>query len=404
MLGFAGSYSQQQPSYEGFPPVPKNIMQYYSDQTMPISWKLAQQYAVCDCWFASGPVQTIANRVFTHCGTPSKLPGTNQSRVNNPDFTPPWYDPLSPTVTDTTIFELLDDTYPRWKASNNPSEALNWKVYYHDAPLSVLCEYVHKNWNDEGGNVWGFEPSEFDPGFESDVKKGLLPKYSYIEPRYTDEFYGIPNSNHPGGAGIDWEDPNGQSLPPAVDVRYGEILLYQLWAILNEYPEVFDKTLLIVTYDEHGGLYDHVPPPCATSPFPTPVDNFNYDRYGVRVPAILINPRIKPKTIYPSRKSGDPVPKIPFDHTSILSTLIAQFGLIGSLTPRVACAPQLTGLFSAEQVAYERPALSLRGPLPPTQQLRMPRGEPRPRPGARNLAGALGPIYQRIKGSKRYRG
>ena len=104
-----------------------------------------------------------------------------------------------------------------------------------------------------GGNVWGFEPSVTDPGFAYDVANGLLPKYSFIEPCYTDQFGSSPNSNHPGGAGIDWDDPNGQSLPPPIDVRDGEALLYKVYETLSQYPEVFDKTLLIVTYDEHGG-------------------------------------------------------------------------------------------------------------------------------------------------------
>lgn len=414
MSGFAWSYRQQKSSPDGHPPDPAHIMQYYSDQTMPVSAYLARQYAVCDCWFASGPVQTIANRVFTHCGTPSKLPGTNQSRCDNPDFTPDWWDPASPPVTDCTIFQLLDQKFPNRYVSDcgwNSDMVLNWKVYYHDAPLSTLCEYVYNNWcydHEYGGNVWGFERSvsDYDRGFEYDVENGLLPRYSYIEPCYTDHFGSNPNSNHPGGAGVDWEDPNGQSLPPPVDVRYGEILLCKVYSILLKYPEVFAKTLLIVTYDEHGGLYDHVPPPSATSPFQVPVENFNYDRYGVRVPTILINPSIKPGTIYPARgKIPDPprywIPDPPFDHTSILSTLIAQFGLDGSKfsSPRVGKAPQLTGLIPQTPAVYQRPPLVC--PEPPAAQLRPPRGRPRPVPQAHTLAGALGPLYQRIERSRR---
>jgi phospholipase C len=423
MSGFASNYLQQKRYYDGVLPDPKHVMQYYSDQTMPVSSYLAKQYAVCDYWFASGPVQTIANRIFTHCGTPSKFLNENnqyQSRVNNPDYTPDWYHPLTSPVTDRTIFELLDETCGtprRWPCCNDsdpPSVVPNWKVYYHDAPLSALCEYVHANWCLDywyGGNVSGFEPDYLtgDPGFASDIQNGLLAKYSYIEPRYTDHSddpldWPNPNSNHPGGAGVDWSDPNGLSLPPPIDVRYGEILLCNIYSILLANPDVFAKTLLIVTYDEHGGLYDHVPPPCAVSPFTEPVCNFNYDRYGVRVPTILINPFITPGTIYPPRDCDRA-----FDHTSILSTLIAQFGLrgplglSGTLSPRVDSAPQLTGLIpAAAQVAYERPPLVCPEP-PAIRRLRPPRGRPRPRPRARTLAGALGPLYQRIEESNRNR-
>jgi phospholipase C len=376
-------------------------MQYYSDQTMPVSAYLAKQYAVCDYWFASGPVQTIANRIFTHCGTPSKFPNSYTSRVNNPDYTPDWWDPTEPIVTDCTIFKLLD------KAGQD------WKVYYHDAPLSVLCEYVYQRWDydsSSGGNVWSFEPDSWtgDPGFASDVQNGLLPTYSYIEPRYTDHSddpldWPNPNSNHPGGAGIDWGDPNGQSKPPPIDVRYGETLLYDVYSILLNNPGVFATTLLIVTYDEHGGLYDHVPPPPATSPFTGRIDNFKYDRYGVRVPTILINPSIKPGTIYPPRDPRDGLVNRPFDHTSILSTLIAQFGLSGSLSPRVDDAPQLTGLIPPTATAYQRPPLTRPEPPVVLRRLQIPRSQPRPVPRAHTLAGALGPLYRLIDRAKRNR-
>jgi phospholipase C len=93
MSGFAWNYTYQPWSIsgEGWPsvgPVPRNIMQYYSEAAMPATAGLAKAFAVCDCWFAAAPVQTIANRVLAHCGTPSKLPNTNTSRVNNyPDVT-----------------------------------------------------------------------------------------------------------------------------------------------------------------------------------------------------------------------------------------------------------------------------------------------------------------------------
>jgi phospholipase C len=352
-------------------------------------------------------VQTIANRVLAHCGTPSKLPNTNTSRVNNyPDYTKD-YNPLNPPVKDITIFKLLDDAYPDGKApacSNSRPRAfpLNWKVYYHDAPLSAMCQYVWDHYcldYEYGGNVWGFEPSFLDPGFEADVKNGLLPKYSFIEPCYTNEEWGIVNSNHPGGATAA-HDPNAESLPPPINVLDGERLLCQVYSILRNSPQVFSKTLLIVTYDEHGGLFDHLAPQRAVSPFDPPVDNFNYDRYGVRVPAILINPSITPGTIYPfPRQPHAPIAR-PFDHTSILSTLIAQFDLNAGLSPRVDAAPQLTDLIPASDVSYSRPVLDCPSRAPVAET-----GPPRPPlaavpSGAHTLAGALGPLYQLIQTSK----
>jgi phospholipase C len=375
MSGFAWNYGQQPAARAGHgwpaaPPVPAHNMQYYSAASLPVSTHLGLQYAVCDAWFASGPVQTLANRVFTHCGTPTRVPGTNHSRVDNPDFTGDIELPFQPPVTDTTIFELLDDAFPLQRAPacsdfHDPSVTLNWKVYYHDAPLSALCKYVYERWCFDslfGGNVFGF--------------------HEHI--------------------GDETNFENGSSLPPPIDVRDGERLLSQVVGILLKYPDTFDRTLLIVTYDEHGGLYDHVPPPPAVSPFTPPVSNFGYDRYGVRVPVLLINPSITPGAVYPPRQAHAPVPEPPLDHTSILSTLCAQFGLSGSLTPRVAQAPQLSGLIPTQPVRYPRPPLPDLAPAAAPAPVERRLG-PAMR-GLPSLAGALGLLGPMAEAARRKRG
>jgi phospholipase C len=373
MNGFAWNYGQQPgaPLSPGGPiaePDPRNIMQYYDSSVVPMTSYLGLQYAVCDAWFAAGPVQTLANRIFAHCGTPGMIPGTNLSRVDNPDFVKnmPLTPPLEPPVKDKTVFQLLDETYPG---------QINWKVYYHDAPISALCEYVYDHWNWsswDGGNVYAFNQRlSNETNLEYDIRHDRLPKYSFIEPRYTDFFGDGPvNSSHPGGAGIDFGDPNGSSLPPPISVQDGEHLLSQVHGILARYPDTFAKTLLVVLYDEHGGLYDHVPPPSAQSPFTAPVDNFNYDRNGVRVPALLINPAITPGSVYPPREPGQA--PVAYDHTSLISTVCAQFGVQGPpLTPRVKMAPTLAGLIPPNAVNHVRP-------LPPTVE-----------PSAPSVAGPL---------------
>ncbi len=423
MSGFAWDYGGQpaSPPGPGWPSrnaVPADIMQYYSAAALPVTSYLAKSYAVCDCWFAAAPVQTLANRILTHCGTPSKVPvpiGSNWSRVNNPDYTANLHatPPFNPPVKDTTIFELLD----KGSTDGKPT----WKVYFHDAPLSALCHYVYQHWDFQtydSGNVYHFHTElgfGEDTNFEYDIKNGQLPKYSFIEPSYTWFFTGVANSNHPGGSVFNLGDPNGAYFPPPVNVMDGERLLWLVYSILLKYPETFAKTLLIVTYDEHGGLFDHVAPPQAVSPFHPPVRNFNYDRYGVRVPALLINPSIPPGTIYPGRSASSgtttagkagksrarfpPLPDPPFDHTSILSTLIAQFDLPGPLTPRVTSAPPLAGLITDK--TYLRPACL----SPPAAAASVARREP---PlvtdvptQAPTLAGALLALYRVQQSAKR---
>lgn len=418
MSGFAWNYSGQPwspsgPGWPSVPPVPQDIMQYYSGAAMPVSTYLAMQYAVCDGWFAAAPVQTISNRVFTHCGTPGLVPNSNppRSRINNTDYTDGLkWDHLDPTVFDKTFFELLDNAYPDNKGPCDEFDQLvNWKVYYHDAPLSVLIGYVYEHWCDLlGGNVYNYGYPSEQTNFEYDIANGLLPMYSFIEPRYTTMNPASPgyvNSNHPGGTWFYLDDPNGAWQPPPANVMDGERLLSDVYSTLLKYPAVFEDTLLIVTYDEHGGLFDHVAPPCAVSPFTTKVANFDYDRYGVRVPAILINPSIKPGTVYPGlRGSAPPEKRKTFDHTSILSTLMAQFEVGGSLSPRVTDAPPLANLIPEAVTRHVRPAL-ITPPAPtmiPAPAPFRPMHPDLPK-RAHTLAGALGPLYAEIQRRHRRR-
>jgi phospholipase C len=340
MQGFVANYLRQPPSPDGVSPVAKNIMQYYAPGpagNVPITSALASAYAVSDMWFASGPVQTLANRIFAHCATPSVYHknGAVCAVLNNTDITDRCFDPDG-SVLDKPVFKLLDDAAKSgsWPWPNR----LAWKVYYHDWPLSAFVKYVDDNWATfEDGRVYQFDNGE-EGDFPHDVANDL-PTYCFIEPRYTDYFGGTPNSNHPGGSTID-------EAPPAISVCHGETLLKFVYSTLYNGPrDLFAKTLVIVIYDEHGGLYDHMPPPKAVSPFRAGfVSGYDYSHYGVRVPAILINPFIQPNTIFRPPPEGHA-----FDHTSITSTLRAQFGLGGPLTKRDQYAPTLTNLINPPQ-------------------------------------------------------
>ena len=382
MGGFAANYARQPPSREGIdqpsvPPIPLNIMQYFDEGNVPWSYALARHYAVSDAWHAAAPVQTISNRTLTHTGTPSMMPGTNRSRVNNGDYTSGLSfskiveGRFDPPVTDTTVFEMLDEAYPSGRAGACRDLAqkegrLNWKVYYHDAPLSVLCRYVYQHWCLDslyGGNVFRYhEHFGAETNFEYDVRNGILPTYSFIEPAYTGVEY-TANSNHPGGAIPDPLDLNAQNFPPPINVHEGEKLLAEVYASLARYPSVFERTLLIVTYDEHGGTYDHVKPGSAVSPFTRPTSNFNYDRCGVRVPAILINPRLTTKVFRPtdgvSMKDACGAFVTRLDHTSIIRSLCQRFGLGTPPTPRAASVPTLAGLIRATAAAPHVPERSV---------------------------------------------
>ena len=132
--------------------------------------------------------------------------------------------------------------------------------------------------------------------------------------------------------------PNDQHPPH--NVLFGERLIARVYDALRNGPG-WEQTLFIITYDEHGGIYDHVPPPPATSPDDLQPDGFAFDRYGVRVPAVIVSPWVPAGSII-RPPAGSP----PFDHTSILATLRNLFDLGAPLTRRDAAAPDLLAALS----------------------------------------------------------
>jgi phospholipase C len=174
--------------------------------------------------------------------------------------------------------------------------------------------------------------------FVLDAKDGCLPDYAFIEP----EIIGYDDSR-----------PNDDQHPVS-DIRFGENLINRVYqALLDGPPEQFDRTLLIITYDEHGGIFDHVAPPIAVPPHPRQCageDGFTFDRLGVRVPAVLVSPRIQQGTVFH--------PPQPVDHTAVIKTLCLRWDL-PALTQRDATAVDLAQVLGDETRAISdlpRPA------------------------------------------------
>jgi phospholipase C len=286
MSGFARDYASVAEAD------PRNIMHGYTEDQLPVLSKLAKAFAVSDRWFASAPNQTWPNRFFVHAATANGY-------INN--------SPIHVPYMMETVFNRLSD--------NDRS----WRIYYHDVPQTLTLSRI---WSGLPDHLYSFENS-----FMADAMAGRLPNYSFIEPRYfADPLVNrLPNDQHP---------PH--------DVALGERLIARVYDAVRN-GAGWERTLLIITFDEHGGLWDHVPPPAATPPGPPYSDKFKFDRYGVRVPSVLISPWIPAGTVLRPPDGG-----YPFDHTSIIATLNALFGPFKPLTKRDAAAPTLLGCLSLD--------------------------------------------------------
>lgn len=279
-----------------------DIMHCFTRNDLPVLSELASSFAVSDRWFASAPCQTWPNRFFVHAGTAN---GYENNTLDGFPF------PMQ------TIFNELQGVVP-------------WKIYFHDFPQTALLS-----------RLWPyFANFRLIDEFISDAAAGQLPAYAFIEPRYYPDVVQLPNDMHP---------PH--------HVPFADALVARVYNAVRASPN-WDNTLLIVTFDEHGGCFDHVPPPAATQPEPPrPMQRFTFDRFGVRVPAIVVSPYTAAGTVL---HADGPVP---YDHTSILKTVRNCFGIAGPLSAREAAAPDLSAALNAPFDANRGP-LSIDVPAP----------------------------------------
>ncbi|MBV8517694.1 MAG: hypothetical protein JO197_09865 [Acidobacteria bacterium] len=292
MQGFINDYAEALQT-EAPHQDPTAIMDCFTPAQLPVISTLANAYATCDAWFCSVPSQTYTNRSFVHAGTASGY-------VNN-SWKNPGFPPLEFFVNDTpTIYNLLENA------------GVSWRIYYGTALF--LCQAFL---NQHQLRPFALDSSQrrFFPfaQFAADAADAsTFPSYVFIEPNFIgNPWTGPENDEHP------------QATPTeeggASNVEYGEELLSNIYWTLRGNEELWNSTLLVILFDEHGGTFDHVPPPCTISPDGVTVANaggysFNFDRLGVRVPAVLVSPLIDQQVVHTQ-----------FDHTSVLRTAIERF-------------------------------------------------------------------------------
>ncbi|HAB99136.1 MAG TPA: hypothetical protein DCE71_04875 [Parachlamydiales bacterium] len=316
------------------------VMESYTAQQLPVLQGLARHYAVSDLWFSSVPTQTNPNRAFLACGTSEGQ--TVNGCLGKSTF-------CSDTIWNRLAAESPDTSWAIfWQADMTPE--------IFPGPLTGPQTFQAMNRIPDVDQHF----QRFDV-FHELARKGELPHFSFIEPQWT-----ISDSvrleqlqkncpNFKFLAGI-----QGNDLHPPGDVRTAENLLANIYTSLIANTEAWNKTLFVVLFDEHGGLFDHISPPASIAPDSCDQCGFAFDRYGVRTPALFISPRIKEKTVVRSDSS------YPFDHTSLIATLLkwkqidqAQW----NMGARVSAAPTFEAVIT-ELVPRIDPMITLAGFAP----------------------------------------
>ncbi|HEY1664202.1 MAG TPA: alkaline phosphatase family protein [Trebonia sp.] len=280
MDGFAASYAATLASRGIKDGDPGRVLGYYNADDVPVYDHLARQFAVCDRWFSSVPGATWPNRLYAICGRAA------DSRDDLPMNMPPLYKQPS-------FVRHLDahDITWRWysfEAGTLRMADAHYALGHHDR--FAFFSKSGLNWK----TALEVRIDTHAASFLEDAARGTLPSVSWIDPNFS-------NFNPIGF------QPNDDHAP--ADIKDGQELVLAVYHALAAGPQ-WEKTLLIIFYDEHGGFFDHVTPPAAPDDDPQ-----DFGLYGVRVPALAVSPWIEPGS----------VSSTVFDHTSIAKTILRRF-------------------------------------------------------------------------------
>lgn len=267
------------------------VMQSFVPDQLPSINALADAFLVCDHWYSEVPGPTQPNRLYMHAATSFGM-----------------------------VRNVWDKKFDGRTIYNNLQDAgFTWAVYWTDD--NEVAEF-----NQVSTEADNFK--DYATSFVADAQAGKLPNYTFLVPQFNSRHGAPANSQH-----------------PPTDARYGDLFIADVYEAIRSNEEAWQKTLLVVTYDEHGGFYDHVVPPSDGVPSPDGINSplpgdpswvppFSFDRLGVRVPVVLVSPWLDPGV--ESRK---------LQHTSVLATVKNLFGLPDFLTKRDASATPFDDLF-----------------------------------------------------------
>jgi phospholipase C len=306
MNGFVASYAETLSGRGVQGADPGRVMGYYDAADVPVYDHLARHFAVCDRWFSSVPGATWPNRLYALSGSAAR------SRDDLPHNLPPLYDQPS-------FARHLDAGGVTWRWYSFEVGTLRmadarYALGHHDRFAFFSRENL--NWK----AALEIRIDAHAASFLEDAARGTLPSVSWIDPNFS-------NFNPIGF------QPNDDHAP--ADIKDGQELVLAVYHALATGPQ-WEKTMLVIFYDEHGGFYDHVPPPAAAD------DNQRmFGRYGVRVPALIVSPWVEPGSVSTTV----------FDHTSIIKTILQRFAP-DALDPAKRCRGLLARAVSAGRPRY----------------------------------------------------
>jgi phospholipase C len=306
MLGFLQDYyARYMVTWQGL-----DILWSYTPQQAPNINALAAAYAVSDRWFSSVPTQTNPNRAYSICGTSlGREANANLQAVEQ--FNAP------------TLFNALA----------NAGKA--WGMYYEDIWQQKQC-YTQYTFPQIASALPNGEIETMQTFF-AHARNGTLPAFTYLEPKW--------------GYGKGSVFVQGDDYHPPTLIGPGDDFLMSVYSALRNSPQ-WGNLLFVVTFDEHGGTYDHVAPPWGAIN-PDGINGtkwgFNFQQYGARVPTLLISPFIAPGTVF-REPAGSAQP---YDHTSFIKTMLLWAGVDptkAGLGKRVIAAPSFDGVLSPTPV------------------------------------------------------
>lgn len=263
------------------PNMSQSVMNGFDPDMVAVYKTLVSEFAVFDRWFASVPASTQPNRLYVHSAT-------SHGATSN-------------------IASLLIKGYPQRTIFENLEDAgISFGIYYQNIPATLFYRNLRKL-----KYLTKFLP--YGISFKKDAKNGKLPGYVVVEQRYMDTKVEPANDDH-----------------PSHDVYQGQMFVKEVYETLRSSPQ-WNETLLVITYDEHGGFFDHVATPVSGVPSPDGIVgpepfNFTFDRLGVRVPTIMVSPWIEKGTVVHGPK-GSPYPTSEYEHSSIPATVKKIFNL-----------------------------------------------------------------------------